>query len=100
MAASGPEGNNDTNTGVTDAISFGNEGQERPSFPLNVQGHNTAIMSGTSLRALENIQRSMASMAKIMQTLIAQEGGHKDNGRQSPATSWTSYEGQESSSEG
>ena len=35
-----------------------------------------------------------------MQTLIAQEGGHKDNGRQSPAISWASYEGQESSSEG
>ena len=42
----------------------------------------------------------MVSMAKIMQTLLAQEGGHKGNGRQSLATSWASYEGQESSSEG
>ena len=49
MAASGPEGNNGTNTVFTDAISLGNEGQERPSFPLNVQGHNTATTSGTSL---------------------------------------------------
>ena len=56
MAASGPEENNGTNTGVRDVISLGNEGQERPSFPLNVQGHNTATTSGTSLRFLENIQ--------------------------------------------
>ena len=35
-----------------------------------------------------------------MQPLIVQEGGHKDNGRQSPATSWASYDGQKSSSEG
>ena len=65
-----------------------------------MQGHNTATTSETSLSALENIQRSMASMAKIMQTLIAQEGGRKDNCRQSPTTSWVSYKGQESSSEG
>ena len=80
MAASGPEENNGTNTWVMNAISLGNEGQEGPSFPLNVQGHNTATTSGTSLSALKNIQRSMASMAKIIQTLIAQEGGHNDNG--------------------
>ena len=39
-------------------------------------------------------------MAKIIQALIAQEGGHKDDCRQSPAASWVSYEGQESLSEG
>ena len=100
MAASGRKDDNGTNTGSTYAISLGNEGQEQPPFPLNVQGHNAATTSGTSPSTLENIQRSMASMAKIMQTLIAQKGGHEDNGRQSPVTSWAIYEDLESSPEG
>ena len=100
MAASGRKDDNGTNTGSTYAISLGNEGQEQPPFPLNVQGRNAATTSGTSPSTLENIQRSMASMAKIMQTLIAQKGGHEDNGRQSPVTSWAIYEDLESSSEG
>ena len=87
MAASGTEGDNGTNIGITDAISLGNEGQERPAFHLTTQGHNAVTMSGTILSPLENIQRSMSSTAKIMQTLIAQKGGHKDNSRQSAVTS-------------